>query len=166
MTLSNIGPRESSLRIVQTLTMLVPSLNSRDLLGFQPEVPAMVMANPPSALLLVYPLGFLGATAAELLWLLLLLISLVISVRIVWKLHGSPKNLVHLLGYSFVPVLSCILSGPGDDLHTSWLGLVSEISSIQSIFRWSFFVALYVEAAPLRAFWRGADPVGHPYPKL
>ena len=79
--------------------------------GFPPEVPAIVMANPPSALLLVYPLGFLGATAAELLWLLLLLISLVISVRIVWKLHGSPKNLVHLFGYSFAPVLSCILSG-------------------------------------------------------
>lgn len=79
--------------------------------GFPREIPAMVMPNPPSALLLVYPLGFLSATAAELLWLLLLLICLVVSVRIIWKLHGSPKNHLHVLGYSFAPALSCILSG-------------------------------------------------------
>jgi uncharacterized protein len=79
--------------------------------GFPKEVPTLVMANPPSGLLLVYPLGFLNATAAELLWLLMLLLSLVISVRIVWRLHGSPKSLVHLLAYSFAPALSCILSG-------------------------------------------------------
>ena len=79
--------------------------------GFPKEIPALVMANPPSALLLVYPLGFLSATTAELLWLLLLLISLIISVRIIWRLHGSPKSLVHLLAYSFAPALSCIFSG-------------------------------------------------------
>lgn len=79
--------------------------------GFPKEVPTIVMANPPSTLLLIYPLGFLGATAAQWVWLLLLLLSLVVSVRIIWNLHGRPKNLVHVFAYSFVPVLSCILSG-------------------------------------------------------
>ena len=79
--------------------------------GFPSGLPALIMGNPPSALLLVLPLGFFGATAGELLWLLLLLACLVASVRMVWSLHGRPKNQLHWLGYSFAPVLSCLLSG-------------------------------------------------------
>jgi hypothetical protein len=69
------------------------------------------MANPPSTLQVIYPLGFLGATAAQWVWLLLLLFSLVVSVRIIWNLHGRPNSIVNVFAYSFVPVLSCILSG-------------------------------------------------------
>ena len=45
------------------------------------------------------------------LWSLLLLACLVASVRMVWIMHGRPKNQLHWLGYSFVPALSCLLSG-------------------------------------------------------
>jgi uncharacterized protein len=79
--------------------------------GFPFELPAIIMGNPPSALLLVLPLGLLGATAGELLWLALLLACLVASVRVIWIMHGRPKNQLHWLGYSFAPALSCLLSG-------------------------------------------------------
>ena len=79
--------------------------------GFPPEIAARIMPNPPSALLLVYPLGFLSARAAEFLWLLLLIICLVVSVRMIWIMHGRPKNQLQVLGYSFAPALSCLLSG-------------------------------------------------------
>jgi hypothetical protein len=79
--------------------------------GFPSGLPAFIMPNPPSALLLVLPLGFLGPVTAELLWLALLLACLVGSVLIVWTMHGRPKNQLHLLGYSFAPALSCLLSG-------------------------------------------------------
>jgi hypothetical protein len=79
--------------------------------GFPSGIPTLVMANPPSALLLVLPLGLLGPTAGELLWELLLLASLVASVQMIRTMYGRPKNLLHLLGYSFAPVLSCMLSG-------------------------------------------------------
>jgi hypothetical protein len=69
------------------------------------------MWNPPSALLLVLPLGFVGSRAAELLWSLLLLVSLVTSVQMVWIMHGRPNNLLNLLGYSFAPALVCLLAG-------------------------------------------------------
>jgi hypothetical protein len=69
------------------------------------------MWNPPPALLLVLPLGFLGPTIADLLWLLLLLTCLVASVRMVWIMHGRPKNQMHWLGYSFTPALVCLLAG-------------------------------------------------------
>jgi uncharacterized protein len=79
--------------------------------GFPSGVTVLIMGNLPSALLLVLPLGFLGPTTAELLWSLLLLACLVASVRMVRIMHGCPRNQVHLLGYSFAPVLSCLLSG-------------------------------------------------------
>src|ERR1700678_804113 len=69
--------------------------------GFPSYLPPLIMWNPPPALLLVLPLGFVGFRAGELLWSLLLLASLVASVRMVWIMHGRPNNLVYLLGYSF-----------------------------------------------------------------
>jgi hypothetical protein len=59
----------------------------------------------------VLPLGFLGPTTADWLWLLLLIACLMASVRMVWSMHGRPKNLVHYLGYSFAPALVCLLAG-------------------------------------------------------
>jgi hypothetical protein len=79
--------------------------------GFPSGIPALIMPNPPSTLLLVLPLGFLGPRAADLFWLLLLLVCLVASVRTVRIMHGSPKNQVHWLGYSFAPALVCLLAG-------------------------------------------------------
>ncbi len=79
--------------------------------GFPSGVPTLIMPNPPSALLLVLPLGIFSPRAGELFWELLLLTSLIASVQMIRAMHGSPKNLVHLLGYSFAPVLSCLLSG-------------------------------------------------------
>jgi hypothetical protein len=79
--------------------------------GFPSGHPALIMGNPPSALLLVLPLGFLGPTAGWLLWSLLLLACLVASVRMVWIMHGRPKNQLHFLGYSFGPALVCLMGG-------------------------------------------------------
>jgi len=79
--------------------------------GYPSDLPVLIMWNPPPALLLVLPLGFIGSRAGELLWSLLLMVSLVASVRMVWIMHGRPNNLVHLLGYSFAPALVCLLAG-------------------------------------------------------
>jgi len=79
--------------------------------GFPSGVPTLIMANPPSALFLVLPLGVLGPRAGELFWEVLLIASLVVSIQMVRTMHGSPKNLKHLLALAFAPVLSCLLSG-------------------------------------------------------
>jgi hypothetical protein len=80
-------------------------------IGSSPTVPVLIMWNPPSALLLVLPLGFLGPQTADLLWSLLLLASLVVSVQMVRIMNGRPKNQLHLLGYSFAPALVCLMAG-------------------------------------------------------
>jgi hypothetical protein len=80
-------------------------------IGFPSDLPALIMWNPPPALLLVLPLGFLGPRTANLLWSLLLLGCLVASVRMVWIMHGRPKNRLDLLGYSFGPALVCLMAG-------------------------------------------------------
>jgi uncharacterized membrane protein (UPF0127 family) len=79
--------------------------------GFPSGTPVLIMWNPPPALMLVLPLGFLGPTTADVLWSLLLLACLVASVRMVWTMHGRPENQVHWLGYSFAPALVCLLAG-------------------------------------------------------
>jgi len=79
--------------------------------GFPIGLPPLIMGNPPSALLLILPLGLLSPVAGELLWELLLLASLAASIHMIRTMHGNPKSLLHLLGFSFAPILSCLLSG-------------------------------------------------------
>jgi hypothetical protein len=71
----------------------------------------MYMRNMPSALPLVYPLGFLGYWPASILWSMLLLACLAGSVHMLWQLHGRPRNRRHWLGYSFGPALVCMTMG-------------------------------------------------------
>jgi hypothetical protein len=86
-------------------------LNLERSAGFPAGAPTLIMGNPPSALLLVLPLGLLGAFPGELLWELLLLASLVASVQMIRSMNGSPNNLLHLVGYAFAPALACLLAG-------------------------------------------------------
>lgn len=67
--------------------------------------------SPPIALLLVLPLGFLGAKNGLIFWLLLQLACLSVSVWILWILHGRPLTRYHLLGFAFAPAIACLMAG-------------------------------------------------------
>jgi hypothetical protein len=71
----------------------------------------LLMRNPPWALPLAYPLGFLGLRTAAILWSFLLLACLAISVRLIQKIHNFPRNHIHWLGLSFPPALICLIMG-------------------------------------------------------
>src|ERR1035438_7932442 len=71
----------------------------------------MLMRNPPWSLPLAYPLGFLGFRVCSLLWSLVLLACLIVSVRILWRMYGSPSTPLHWLGYSFAPAVVCLMMG-------------------------------------------------------
>jgi hypothetical protein len=71
----------------------------------------LIMRNPPWALPLAYPLGFLGLRVAAILWSLILLACLLLSVRIARQLYGSPPNRLHWLALSFTPALICLTMG-------------------------------------------------------
>ena len=71
----------------------------------------LIMRNPPWALPLAYPLGFLGLRVAAILWSLLLLACLLLSVRIARQLYGSPSNHLHWLALAFTPALICLTMG-------------------------------------------------------
>jgi hypothetical protein len=71
----------------------------------------IIMRNPPYALPSVLPLALLTLRTGFIVWSLLLLACLVVSVRMVWTLHGRPRDHLDLLGYSFAPALACILLG-------------------------------------------------------
>ena len=69
------------------------------------------MRNAPWALPLALPLGYMNPVVAALPWSLLILGLLAASVRIVWKLYGTPGNHLEWLGYCFPPALFCVILG-------------------------------------------------------
>ena len=79
--------------------------------GLPKQFGALFMRNPPSTVLLVYPLGFLSLRVASVVWSLFLLLCLAASVYIIWLMHGRPKGHRHWIGYSFAPALIALLNG-------------------------------------------------------
>lgn len=71
----------------------------------------IVMLNLPWTLPLIYPLGFFNLAWAALLWNLLLLAAVLISVRILRVLHGSPPNLIHWMSIGFTPLVLGLVMG-------------------------------------------------------
>jgi len=72
---------------------------------------AGVMRNPPWALPLIYPLGFLSPQSGWILWFFLLLAALAGSVYLLWILLGRQRNDRYMLGLSFAPAMICLLYG-------------------------------------------------------
>jgi hypothetical protein len=71
----------------------------------------LFMRNPPWALPLAYPLGFIPLRIAAFLWNVFLLACLLISVYLVREMHGSPNNYIHWLGVAFMPAIICLNMG-------------------------------------------------------
>jgi hypothetical protein len=69
------------------------------------------MRNPPTAFFLVFPLGFIGMRAGAVLWSLMIVAALMMSVRLIWIMHGRTPDRLHLVGYLFAPALACLLHG-------------------------------------------------------
>ncbi len=97
----------------------------------------LIMRNPPWALPLAYPLGFLPLRIAGVLWTVLLLACLLLSVRMVREMHGSPHNRIHWIGLSFTPALICVTMG-----QTALIGLLG--------------LVLFLRLQPSRPFAAGA----------
>lgn len=71
----------------------------------------LIMRNPPFALFLTIPLGFVSEKTGAVLWSLLILATLMVSIRFLRDIHENPPNRLHLLGYLFAPSLACMLAG-------------------------------------------------------
>ncbi len=114
----------------------------------------LIMRNPPWALPLAYPLGFLPLRLAGILWSLILLACLLISVRMVRELHGSPPNRIHWLGLAFTPGLICLTMGQTDALRAARIGPVSASSSVPPFRSRSGALALRPQAASVSSLRR------------
>jgi len=78
--------------------------------GLTPQA-VLIMRNPPWALPLAYPLGFLNLRLAAVLWSLLLLGSLLLSVRLLQSLYVPSSGRAQALALAFTPALICITMG-------------------------------------------------------
>ena len=81
--------------------------------GYTGDKPLM-LRPPPWSVWMVLPLGLLlNAYWAWVAWLVVLLASLVISIRISWRMYGDgprPPNVFLLAGYLFAPVVACLVA--------------------------------------------------------
>jgi len=71
----------------------------------------MILRNPPSALFLTLPLGFVSMRTGAIVWSLGLIAALMLSIRLLWMMLGRHQDRLHLLGYIFPPALACLLAG-------------------------------------------------------
>jgi Glycosyltransferase family 87 len=69
------------------------------------------MRNPPYAFFLAFPLGFIGQRSGAIVWSLGIIAALMVSIRLIVKMHQRKNDGLHLLGYCFPPVLACLLGG-------------------------------------------------------
>jgi hypothetical protein len=67
--------------------------------------------SPPVGLALVLPLGFLGAKAGLVFWMILELGCAALAFWAIWALHGRPASRLHLFGFLFAPLLACFMAG-------------------------------------------------------
>lgn len=81
--------------------------------GYAAQRPLMVRM-PPWSVWMTLPEGLFSSYWAWVLWMACLFASLVISMRIIWRLYGSgarPPDIFHLAGYLFAPVAACLVTG-------------------------------------------------------
>ena len=81
--------------------------------GYHAEKP-LVLRTPPWSLWMVLPLGWLSVYWAWVLWLAVLLTSLLVSMRLSWRIYGDgarPPTVFLLAGYLFAPVPACLVAG-------------------------------------------------------
>ena len=81
--------------------------------GYGEDKP-LILRTPPWSLLVILPLGFLNPSQAWILWTSVSLGSLLIAMRLCWKIYGDdavPRNLFTLVGYTFAPVPACLVAG-------------------------------------------------------
>jgi hypothetical protein len=79
--------------------------------GLNPGYGALFMRNPPWALPLVLPLGYVSLRIGAFLWSLVLLACLLVSAWLIWLMHGRPTGRTHWLAISFAPALICLIIG-------------------------------------------------------
>jgi hypothetical protein len=81
--------------------------------GYGEDKP-LVLRTPPWSLFVILPLGLLSPFQAWILWTSVSLGSLLIAIRLCWKIYGIdtvPRNLLTIVGYTFAPVPACLVAG-------------------------------------------------------
>jgi hypothetical protein len=81
--------------------------------GYPANRPLM-LRTPPWSVWMTLPVGLLSSYWAWVAWEAILLASLVISMRISWRMYGDgprPPNVFLLAGYLFAPVAACLVAG-------------------------------------------------------
>jgi hypothetical protein len=71
----------------------------------------MILRNPPTALFITLPLGFVSVRVGAIVWCLALIAALMASIRMIWIMQGRCGDRLHLIGYIFPPALACLLAG-------------------------------------------------------
>ena len=81
--------------------------------GYKENRP-LVLRTPPWSLFMVLPLGLFDAFWAWALWTALSLGSLLLAMRLCWKMYGGSivqRDVFWAVGYTFAPVPACLVAG-------------------------------------------------------
>lgn len=104
--------------------------------GLQDTAPT-ISISPPVALEFALLLGLVSAKTGFILWVVAQLVSVLLSVWLLWRMFGRPDSRYHLLGLVFAPVIACLMAG-----------------QLGTFFLLGFVLFLYFEQR--HPFWAGA----------
>jgi Glycosyltransferase family 87 len=80
--------------------------------GYKEDQP-LVLLTPPWSLFMILPLGLINPLWGWVLWLALSVTSLILAMRLCWRLYGwrsVPQNLFWIAGYLFAPIPACLVA--------------------------------------------------------
>jgi hypothetical protein len=77
---------------------------------------ALIMRNPPWALIWALPLGPFGTRGTGLFWMLGIIGSIRVSILLIYRLLGKPPGRYHFYAYLLPPALACVLAGQSSSL--------------------------------------------------
>ncbi|HVC46801.1 MAG TPA: glycosyltransferase family 87 protein [Terracidiphilus sp.] len=78
--------------------------------GYSLSLPR-ITPSPPVAFLLLLPLGWMGAKAGLIAWLMAEMGCVGLCVWLLWRLFGTPGSRLQFAGFLFAPVLACLEAG-------------------------------------------------------
>ena len=78
------------------------------------EAKPLILRTPPWSLFLTLPLGLMNSFWSWVVWVVVLLVALIFSVRICWRIYGEnarAPTFFSLVAYLFAPVPACLVAG-------------------------------------------------------
>jgi hypothetical protein len=117
---------------------------------------ALILRTPPWSLFMMLPLGLINAYWGWVFWIAISIASLVIAMRLCWNMFGHDaglRSIFVLAGYTFAPVLGCLVAAQLGILLLLGIVLFLRFESDRSFLAGAALILTFSKPHILSLFW-------------